>query len=135
MALTRTQFLAFLFAAFIPLLVFAQTDDSLRTKIRADIMSDPRSSEMSPAEIDGMVEALAGQAEEEGVAADYMEASNSFDYAIEPPIYQGEEAASSSYDPLMIALLSLFVVLAGVAGFLIWHRKRMRATPTDGMVA
>lgn len=133
MALTRTQFLAFLVAAFIPVLVFAQSDDALRTKIRADIMSDPRSSEMSPTEVDAMVDALAGQAEEEGVAADYMEASNSFDYAIEPPVYEGEETASSN--PLGIALLSLFVVLAGVAGFLIWHRKRIRATPTDGMVA
>lgn len=134
MVLTRTQFLAFLFAAFIPLLVFAQTDDSLRTKIRADIMSDPRSSEMSPAEIEQLVEALAGQTEEEGVAADYMEAGNSFDYAIEPPIYQGEETAPSPFDPLMIALLSLFVVLAGVTGFLIWHRKHMRAKPTDDIV-
>lgn len=130
MALVRTHFLAFLIAAFLPLLVFAQSDDALRTKIRADIMSDPRSSEMPPAEIETMVEALAGQAEEEGVAADYLEAANSFEYAIEPPVYVSE--ATSSQNPLMIALLALFVVVTGVVTLLIWQRRRRVAIPQNG---
>ncbi|MFZ2555317.1 MAG: hypothetical protein WAZ27_02515 [Minisyncoccia bacterium] len=128
MTLSRAS-VALIAAAFLlPFLVFAQSDDALRAKIRADIMSDPRSSEMSPAEIDAMVDALAGQAEEEGVAADYLDSQNSFE-PIAPPIYQ-EPAAT--WDPLAIALLSLFVVLAGVATFLIWHRKKKIMLPENG---
>ena len=130
MTLPRT-FAALVAATFLlPVLVFAQSDDALRAKIRADIMSDPRSSEMPPAEIDAMVEALAGQAEEEGGAADYLEAANSFEYAIEPPVYVSE--ATSSQNPLMIALLALFVVVTGVVTLLIWQRRRRVAIPQNG---
>lgn len=133
MTLTRS-FAALVTATFLlPLLVFAQTDDALRTKIRADIMSDPRSSEMAPSEVDAMVEALAGQAEEEGTAADYLRQGNSFSAATEPPVYMGEETPSSSYDPLMVALLSLLVVLVGVVVFLMMHRKSKVVLPLNRM--
>lgn len=104
----------------LPLVLFAQ-DDTLRTTIRADIMSDPRSSQMSPTEIDTLVEALAQQAEAQGVDDDYLEAQSSFDGAYEAPVYQ-EEAVP--YNLLSLALLSLFIVLAGVIVFLAWQRRK-----------
>ncbi|QQG38147.1 MAG: hypothetical protein HYS26_01160 [Candidatus Kaiserbacteria bacterium] len=48
---------------------YAQTDEELRSTVRAAILSDPRSASMSEAEIDAMVEALSGQAAEQGVTA------------------------------------------------------------------
>ena len=94
-------------------------------------MSDPRSSEMSPTEIDSIVNALASQAEEQGLADEYMEAQNSFDYSVEPPVYVEETGLT----PLGIALITLGVVLVAVAGFLIWHRKSPHPSPPITIVS
>ena len=115
-----------------PFLAFAQEEDTLRSTIRADIMSDPRSSEMSPTEIDALVNALATQAQEQGTAQDYLDAQNSFDYAVEPPVYE----ENTSINPMAIALLALVIVVGGVALFLIWQRNVRRSMPPSaGMVA
>ena len=132
MALSRRWALIFVLAALMPFLAFAQEEDTLRSTIRADIMSDPRSSEMSPMEIDALVNALATQAEAQGVAQDYLESQNSFDYAVEPPVYE----ESTSLNPTAIAILALVIVVGGVALFLIWQRNVRRSMPPSaGMVA
>ena len=131
MALSRRWALIFLLVALMPFLAFAQEEDTLRSTIRADIMNDPRSSEMSPTEIDALVNALAAQAQEQGTAQDYLDSQNSFKQQA-PPVYQ-EPAAT--LNPLAIALLALVVVLAGVAIFLIWQRRLHRSLPPSaGMV-
>lgn len=58
-----------------PAILWAQsTDESaqLRQEIRAAIMADPRSSELSEEEVTIMVESLAGEAERQGVAEDFI---------------------------------------------------------------
>lgn len=125
MALARRCALL-LVIAMLPLLAFAQ-EDQLRAAIRADIMSDPRSSEMAPAEIDAMVDALATQAEEQGVAQEYLDSENETFAAEEIPVYYPE----SPWDPMAIAILALVVVLAGVALFLLHHRKSRVASIGD----
>jgi hypothetical protein len=52
----------------LPLSVFAQSND-LRASIRAEVMKDPRTAQMSPAEIDGLVDMLANGAQKQGVTA------------------------------------------------------------------
>ncbi len=63
--------LALLVAACIalPALSYAQSGD-LRSTIRAEVQKDPRSQEMSQAELDALVEVLAARAESDGVTAD-----------------------------------------------------------------
>ncbi|MEK7509826.1 MAG: hypothetical protein AAB605_03880 [Patescibacteria group bacterium] len=130
MTLSRLS-VSFLVAMLLPLFALAQEEDTLRATIRADIMSDPRSSEMSPTEIDALVSALAMQAEEQGVAQDYLDAQNSF-AAAEAPIYEPAPASNA----LDIAVLALLVVLGAVALYLIWQRNQRRSMPPSaGMVA
>jgi len=122
----------FVIAALMPFLAFAQEEDTLRSTIRADIMSDPRSSEMSPTEIDALVNALAAQAQEQGTAQDYLDSQNSFDQPA-PPVYV---EPATGLTPLALALIALVVVLAAVAIFLIWQRNARRSMPPSaGMVA
>lgn len=132
MVLSRRWVSLFVAAAMLPFFTTAQEEDALRAAIRADIMSDPRSSEMSPTEIDALVEALAARAEEQGSAQDYLDAQNSFQ-PMEAPVY--EVPPVTGWNPLTLAIGTLLVVLVGVALLILSRRKRMRATPTDGMVA
>ncbi|OGG57644.1 hypothetical protein A2765_05895 [Candidatus Kaiserbacteria bacterium RIFCSPHIGHO2_01_FULL_56_24] len=140
MTLSRAVVTLAIAAFLLPVLLFAQTsagsdtstgDAVLREAIRADLMKDPRSAQMSSAEIDVMVNMLAAQAQEQGTAQDYLDSQNSFKQQA-PPVYQ-EPAAT--LNPLAIALLALVVVLAGVAIFLIWQRRLHRSLPPSaGMV-
>ena len=75
----RTLVAGSIVALSIPLIAFAQTNDALRAQIRADIQKDPRSAQMSSAEIDALVSALADQAEKEGTSESYMSSQNTFD--------------------------------------------------------
>jgi hypothetical protein len=124
MTLSRAS-LALVAATFLilPILAFAQSETALREAIRADIMKDPRSSEMSSAEIDTLVNALASQAQQQGTAQDYLDGQNSFEQQT-PPVY---EEPAATLNPLALALLALVVVLAAVAIFLIWQRRMHRS--------
>lgn len=115
---------AFLFAALLPLMAFAQSgSDGLRAQIRADLMQDPRASELSEAEIETMVDALATQAEEEGTAAEYLESQDSFDYsALFPPPKEPSLVARTLASPMALAL-ALLLALLGAVGFYISRRK------------
>jgi hypothetical protein len=118
MALTRRLALLFVIIALMPLWAAAQ-QDALRSAIRADIMSDPRSSEMSPTEIDALVEALATQAEAQGTAQDYLDSENStFNEAAPAPVYE----ETYTINTLALAIAALLLVLAAVTAFLVWHR-------------
>ena len=119
MILSRTVFVLF---AILPLFAFAQEEDTLRAAIRADIMADPRSAEMSPTEMDALVEALASQAESQGVASEYLEAQNSFNTPFEAPVYEPPPVVP--YDALALAIGALLVVLLGVWVFLATQRKK-----------
>src|SRR3989344_3194487 len=133
MTLSRTMATLLVAMLLMPLLAFAQEEDILRSTIRADIMSDPRSAEMSPTEIDALVNALAMQAQEQGIAQDYLDAQSSFE-PVEAPIY--EESASMMLTPLDIALLALIIILAGVVILVVLQRNARRSMPpSDGMVA
>jgi hypothetical protein len=118
----------------LPLVAFAQEEDALRAAIRADITSDPRSAEMSPTELDALVDALAARAEEQGEAEGYLNAQNSFDdVPFEAPVY--EPPAAEPYDALSLAIGAFFLVLLGVWIMLaIQRKKRHERTPSDGMV-
>lgn len=117
----------------VPFFALAQTnDDALRAAIRADIMSDPRSSEMSPTELNALVNALAVQAEDQGVAAEYLDAQNSFEEDVEIPVYY----PSSTTNPLAIAIGFLVIVVIVVSALMLARRKAHRKNaPSSGMVA
>lgn len=129
MVVTKALFLSL---ALLPLFAFAQEEDALRAAIRADIMNDPRSSDMSPTELDALVEALAARAEEQGDAEGYLEAQSSFEDApFEAPVY--EPSATESYDALSIAISAFFLVLLGVWFMLAIQRKKRRLSAhSDG---
>ena len=126
MALTRRLALLFVIVALMPLWASAQQEDALRSAIRADIMSDPRSSEMSPTEIDALVEALATQAEAQGTAQDYLDSEqNTFNEPASAPVYE----ETYTINTLALAIAALLLVLAAVTAFLIWHRGNRSAAP------
>ena len=132
MALFHKKLALLVIAVLLPFLALAQ-EDTLHATIRADIVNDPRSSEMSSAEIDTLVNALAAQAQEQGIAQDYLDSQNSFNTSAEAPFF---EESPVSTTPLTIALITLFIVLTGVAIFLIWQRNIRRSMPPSaGMVA
>lgn len=122
MALTRRFALLFVIIALMPLWAGAQSDDAmLREAIRADIMADPRSSSMTAAEIEAMVDALAVEAGEQGTAATYLEARNTT-FGDQAPVY--EPPLISTSNALAIAAFALLLVLGGVAAFLIRNRRK-----------
>lgn len=112
------------FALLAPALLVAQSDDDLRAQIRADIMQDPRSAEMTQEEQDALVEALAIEAEETGAANDYVEARSTFD----PSSLFEAPAGSSKFvqfllSPLTLAIV-LLVVIVGAVMYFILHRGK-----------
>ena len=79
----------------------ASSDSELRETVRAAILADPRSAQMSEADVDSMVAALAGEAEAQGVTSE--------DIAWRPQDTPGEPAS-----PFLIhAVLSAPEPLAG----------------------
>lgn len=128
MALTRRLALFFVIIALMPLWAGAQQQDdaALREAIRADIMADPRSSSMTEAEVEAMVNALAVEAQEQGAAEDYLEARNSTFNTPEIPVYDPPLLTTSN--ALAVAALALLLVLGGVATFLIRNRRKAQLT-------
>jgi hypothetical protein len=125
MALSRRFALLFVIVALMPLWASAQQEDALRAAIRADIMADPRSSEMSPTEIDALVEALAVQAEEQGTAAEYLESESTFEETAPAPVFEEKIELNT----LSIAIAVLLLVLAGATAILVWHRRNRIPIP------
>lgn len=113
----------------IPLLLFAQTDSAaLRAQIRADLMQDPRSAEMTQVEFDAMVEGLATEAEESGAAADYLESQSTFDYSsLFTPPEEPSALLQALVSPLSLAVILLLLILVAVTYYII----RRKGTPAD----
>jgi hypothetical protein len=117
----------------LPALVFAQSDaEALRAQIRADLMQDPRSSEMTSAEFDAMVEEIASEAESSGVAADYLESGSTFDYSsLFTPPEEPSALLQAVLSPLSLAVIFLLVVLFAVAYYIIHRGKTPEAPESD----
>lgn len=112
--------------SFVSSFAFAQnSDDELRTSIRANLMSDPRAANLSPAQIDSMVDALAGEAETQGTAAEYLESQHSNDHFAEFVAYNANLPRSTPL-ALYIALGTLLAVVA-LGGILIVKRRHTLA--------
>ena len=112
-----------------PAILLAQSGD-LRAQIRADIMQDPRAAEMSEAEVNALVEAIAIEAEQTGAAGDYLEAKNSFQYEtlFEPP-QEPSKIMQILLSPIVIATLLLLLILGGVIYYIV--RRGKTPVPTD----
>ena len=67
-SITLALFLIIALFACAPLLVVAQSD--LRSEIRAELLSDPRTSGLSSAQIDAMVDLLAEEAQRQGMTVE-----------------------------------------------------------------
>lgn len=122
----------FLAALLLPALAFAQSDASLREQIRADIMSDPRSSEMSSAELDALVEALATEAVESGEAANYLDAKTAPTFMYDPiPVSEENPYVHILKAPIVIAF---FALLAGIFGIILFMLLRRRSHNKDAVI-
>ena len=115
-------------ALLVPVALFAQSnEDALHAQIRADLKNDPRSSQMSSAEIDALVSALADQAQKDGTAEDYLASKNTFNYAtlFAPP--HDASLRSLITSPMIIALVFLMLILGSVILYIV----KRRGTPLD----
>lgn len=117
----------------VPLLAFAQSDtETLRAQIRADLMQDPRSSEMTSMEFDAMVEEIATEAEESGAAADYLESQSTFDYSsLFTPPEEPSALLQALISPLSLAVILLLIVLFAVTYYIIRRGKTPEAPESD----
>ncbi|MBV9191270.1 MAG: hypothetical protein JOZ85_12350 [Betaproteobacteria bacterium] len=95
--------LAFL-AILAPQLALAQSD--LKATIRAELLKDPRSAQMSPAQLDAMVELLANGAQKQGITA--------YDITWRP---NGEKAASLEANPECGSMPGFLCTLNKAFGF------------------
>lgn len=101
---------------------FAAESD-LRAQIRADLMQDPRTAEMSPEELDALVAALADEAEAAGTATIYLDAKSAPTFVYDPPP-RGESVIELLVSaPIVIALSAL---IAGILGLILLIRHRRR---------
>ena len=110
-------------ALILPAFVFAAgNEDALHVQIRADLKNDPRSSQMSSAEIDSLVNALADQAQKDGTADDYLASKNTFNYAtlFAPP--RDTSFRSLVTSPMIIALVFLLTILRSVVLYIVKRR-------------
>ncbi|TSC86210.1 MAG: hypothetical protein G01um10148_716 [Parcubacteria group bacterium Gr01-1014_8] len=111
-------------ALVLPISVFAQADDSvlLRDEIRASLLSDPRSSELSESELAVLVESLAGEAEKQGVAEDFLPEQtfvpSSFQSSAGPI---GQLSMPALYGVILVSLALTMVLLKHL--YDIHHRK------------
>jgi hypothetical protein len=116
--------LALSFAIFTPLLTHAQSD--LNASIRAAIMTDPRASALTPAQIDVLVQALTVKAHALGVTA--------HDIAWRPS--QTAPAAVSAIGPYGDAYLTLLFIMFLICGaFLVVLAAMMEHLRGDSGVA
>ncbi len=115
-----------------PLALFAEVSEELRAQIRANLLEDPRTAELSSVELDAMVTALAEELESQGTTAEYLESQNSFDVAslfspLEPP----SVFMQMVFSPLGLAVALLVALLAAITIFII--RRRGRPIPSDAL--
>lgn len=113
-------------ALWVPLAAFAQ-EDTLRAQIRADLMQDPRTAELSEAELDALVAALANEAEATGEAETYLDvkAAPTFTYDL-PPVSDETPLELIVSAPIVIAVCAFLAGVAGLVTFMIRQRRKSR---------
>lgn len=109
----------------VPFLAAAQ-EDALRAQIRADLMQDPNTAQLSNTERDALVEALAQEAESNGEAGNYLDAQTAptFTYDAPPAPQSTLDAVLSA--PIVIAFFAFLAALASIVLFML-RRKGNKA--------
>ena len=106
----------------IPFAAKAQGDT--RAQIRADLMQDPRTAQMSSDELDQLVEVLAGEVESSDEGALYMDAQSAPTFVYDaPPVAATSPWISLLSSPIVIALLAFLLGVLGLVIFALRHRK------------
>lgn len=109
---------------FIPLSAGAQEDP--RAQIRAQLMQDPQTANLPPAEFELLVEALAGEAESSPEGIMYMDAQTApaFFYD-DAPVAAPSPILAMLSTPIVIAVLALAAGILGFILFAIRHRHKV----------
>lgn len=110
----------------VPVFAFAQaTNEDLRAQIRADLEKDPRTAQMSSAELDALVAALADEAEAQGTATMYLESKNGPTFEYDPaPVGDESQVGIIISSPIVIASSALIAAMVGLGLFMLIQRKR-----------
>ncbi|HWO07568.1 MAG TPA: hypothetical protein VNM40_03215, partial [Candidatus Paceibacterota bacterium] len=95
----------------------------------ADLVSDPRTAQLSEAELDALVEALATEAIETGEAATYLEVKSAPTFTYDPLPAAESTIGSILSAPIVIALFALLAGIAGVILFVLRHRRSQPEMP------
>lgn len=119
----------------LPLIVHAQVGgaentntDALHVEIKAQLLLDPRSKNLSDAELEALISGLIQEAKASGVASDYSAPQESFDYSA---LFTPQEVNSTSLSLLspsfIIAFFFLLLTLIGVILYIL----RRKVHPED----
>lgn len=107
----------------LPLFSFAQPssdeDARLRAEIRSALLSDPRSQNLSEAEVDGLVGALAEQAKEQGLVNDYIPPEPTF------ATWYGQEAVGYTFFGYSVSEAALYIIILFALGLAIMLLRRI----------
>ncbi len=127
--LTRALIASTIALIIMPMTAQAQ-EDALRAKIRAEIMNDARSQQMSETEVNTMIEALATEAEAQGVGDVYLDTPQSFDYTL--AFAEANAADTKGFSSMVIAIVSLAAVLLSLGLYFTIHHGPQRPARTGG---
>ena len=109
---------------FLPTFLLAQTSAETRAEIRASLMEDPRTAQMSSAELDALVDALVTETETSKEGAMYLDAQSDPTFTYDPPpVGTVSPFLSLLTAPIVIAVLALLVSLIAVIVFMFRHRR------------
>lgn len=113
----------------LPLYASGQTEEALRAQIRADLLQDTRSSELSAEEFETMVAALAQEVVVQGNAEVYLEDRAQPDFTAD--FAQTFTVTPSGY-PTNGAILGVIALCVALGCFLYW---RSHGPPIRGVMA
>ncbi len=106
----------------VPFAVSAQEDT--RAQIRADLMQDPRTAELSSAELEQLVDALAGQVESTPDGNMYLDAQSAPTFVYDDaPVATVSPYYAFLSTPIVIAILALIAGLLSLVIFMLRHKK------------
>lgn len=109
----------------VPLMASAQSSDAhMRAAIRARLMEDPRSSQMSQAEIDATVDALAAGAEKQGMTSDQVAPASAAPAAPEDCNILCAANRAFGFDGSSPIVPVAILAITGLLGFLLYELKR-----------
>jgi len=116
------QYLLALLIIALPLAVSAQED--VRSQIRADLMQDPRTAELSASELEQLIDAIAGQVESTPEGTMYLDANTAPTFVYDdPPVATVSPYLNALTTPIVIAILALIAGLLSLVFFMLRHKK------------